>query len=50
MIERPDENGNWPISQSKESEMKVDEKEKTEPKSRHQKKKSGSWKKNSEEE
>lgn len=50
VIERPDENGKWPVTQSKESEMNVDAKEPTEPKSRHKKKKSGSWKKNAEEE
>ena len=50
VIERPDENGNWPVTQSKQEESGIDEQKSAEPKSRHQKKKSGSWKKNSEEE
>ncbi len=50
VIERPDENGNWPVTQSKQEESAIDEQKSAEPKSRHQKKKSGSWKKNSEEE
>ena len=50
VIERPDENGNWPVTQSKEADNEVNEKEPSEPKSRHQKKRQGSWKKNSEEE
>jgi len=47
MIERPDENGNWPAPTVKETE---EEKAESVPKSRHQMKKPGSWKKNSEEE
>ena len=50
VIERPDEDGNWPVTQSNPKDSEVNEQKSSEPKSRHQKKRSGSWKKNSEEE
>ena len=48
VIQRPDEEGNWPQSKRQEESMMVVEAEEKTPRSRHNKKKSGSWKKNSE--
>ena len=47
VIQRPDEEGNWPASKGKEGQQKAIETEEKVPRSRHNKKKSGSWKKNS---
>ena len=48
VIQRPDEEGNWPQSKRQEESMMVVEAEEKTPRSRHNKMKSGSWKKNSE--
>ncbi|MFQ3316912.1 MAG: exosortase/archaeosortase family protein [Candidatus Poseidoniaceae archaeon] len=50
VIQRPDEEGNWPIKVLPENDLKSLEVEEKIPRSRHNKKKSGSWKKNREEE
>jgi len=50
VIQRPDEEGNWPKKVLRKKELKVFEVEEKIPRSRHNKKKSGSWKKNREEE
>jgi exosortase/archaeosortase family protein len=46
VIQRPDEEGNWPASKHQESQQKAIEAEEKVPRSRHNKKKAGSWKKN----
>ncbi len=48
VIQRPDEEGNWPQSKRQEELKMVDEAEEKIPRSRYNKKKTGSWKKNSE--
>ena len=50
VIQRPDENGMWPVHPERKMDAKEEETQEHEPKSRHLKKKSGSWKKNTEEE
>ena len=44
VIQRPDENGKWPVKESKVTPKETAAKQ--EPTSRHSSKKSGSWKKN----
>jgi len=46
VIQRPDEDGNWPVPIQREKQVKAEEVEEKVPRSRHNKKKSGSWKKN----
>ena len=46
VIQRPDEEGNWPQSERQEGHSDTTEVEEKIPRSRHNKKKSGSWKKN----
>jgi len=47
VIQRPDEEGNWPQPKRQEEQPPKIEIEEKEPRSHHNKKKSGSWKKNS---
>jgi hypothetical protein len=48
VIQRPDEEGNWPASKHQEDQQKAIEDEEKVPRSRHNKKKAGSWKRNGE--
>ncbi|HJL97453.1 MAG TPA: exosortase/archaeosortase family protein [Candidatus Poseidoniaceae archaeon] len=50
VIQRPDENGDWPEKPEPQKQVELSESTEHTPTSRHSKKKSGSWKKNSEEE